>query len=76
MENILIADSGSSTTGWCLMGKRKKIFVQTQGISPYFMNGDQIADILRKELLPSLGKSVLLRFFSTEQDVQIPKMSK
>ncbi|MEN9964888.1 MAG: hypothetical protein RL582_1983 [Bacteroidota bacterium] len=63
MENILIADSGSSTTGWCLMGKRKKIFVQTQGISPYFMNGDQIAEILRKELLPSLGKGIPSKVF-------------
>lgn len=29
----------------------------TQGISPYFLNGDQIRELLVRELLPSLGKA-------------------
>ena len=56
MAQILIADSGSSTTGWCLLGKRQKLLVETQGISPYFMDQNQIESILTNELLPSLGK--------------------
>lgn len=50
----LIADSGATKAEWCLIhhGKKKAIF--TQGISPYFLNTQQIADLLRKELLPKL----------------------
>lgn len=53
----LIADSGSTKAEWCLVrGNRKDTFF-TQGISPYFLNGDQIGQLLRTELLPSLGKA-------------------
>ncbi|MDO9376930.1 MAG: N-acetylglucosamine kinase [Bacteroidota bacterium] len=43
----LIADSGSTKAEWCLLdGKtRKKIF--TQGISPYFLDTDQIREIVQ-----------------------------
>ena len=42
----LIADSGSTKAEWCLVdGKRKKT-IFTQGISPYFLNGDQIGEIV------------------------------
>ncbi|MEY4702804.1 MAG: hypothetical protein RIR96_701 [Bacteroidota bacterium] len=58
MKNVLIADSGSSTTDWCFIGGRKKLRIQTQGISPYFMDGQQIAEIIRTELLPALGKKM------------------
>ena len=53
----LIADSGATKCEWCLLvnGKAKKIF--TQGISPYFLNGEQIVSLLQKELLPKLKKS-------------------
>jgi glucosamine kinase len=50
----LIADSGATKCEWCLLqdGKRKKI--ATQGISPYFLNTEQIVALLQKELLPKL----------------------
>ncbi|MEJ0101226.1 MAG: N-acetylglucosamine kinase [Bacteroidota bacterium] len=50
----LIADSGATKTEWCLLnnGRRKTIF--TQGISPYFLNTDQIRQLLEKELSPKL----------------------
>ena len=42
----LIADSGSTKAEWCLLdGKRKKT-VFTQGISPYFLDGEQIKEIV------------------------------
>src|SRR5665647_734235 len=50
MAIILIADSGSTKAEWCLLdGKKKKTFY-TQGISPYFLNTDQIQQILAVEL--------------------------
>lgn len=50
----LIADSGATKAEWCLVngGKIKTIF--TQGISPYFLNTEQITDLLIKELKPKL----------------------
>lgn len=54
MPVILIADSGATKCEWCLLenGKTKKIL--TQGISPYFLTGEQIEVMLGKELLPKL----------------------
>jgi glucosamine kinase len=52
----LIADSGATKAEWCLLhnGRKKTIF--TQGISPYFLSTDQIADLLRQELAGALKK--------------------
>jgi N-acetylglucosamine kinase-like BadF-type ATPase len=52
---ILIADSGSTKTDWCLIddhGKRKRL--STQGINPFYQSDDEIGHILNKELLPSM----------------------
>jgi hypothetical protein len=54
MPLILIADSGSTKTEWCLLDGKTKINVVTQGISPYFQNTTQITTIIREELLPGL----------------------
>jgi glucosamine kinase len=61
--NILIADSGATKCEWCLLydGKKKKI--ETQGISPYFLDADGIGRILEGELLPALGKRAVDRVF-------------
>ena len=55
MAVILIADSGSTKAEWCLMDgiKKKKIF--TQGMSPYFLNTEQIQQILAIELKKKLN---------------------
>ena len=55
----LIADSGATKAEWCLLknGKKKTFF--TQGISPYFLNTEQIIDLLKKELLPKLKNEVV-----------------
>jgi glucosamine kinase len=52
----LIADSGSTKAEWCLLNGNGRKTVFTQGISPYFLSGAQIEDILRKELVPGLKK--------------------
>ena len=52
---ILIADSGSTKTDWCLIddhGRRKEI--STQGINPFYQSDDEIGHILNDELLPLL----------------------
>ena len=52
----LIADSGATKAEWCLLknGRKKTLF--TQGISPYFLNTEQIYQLLEKELKPRLRK--------------------
>lgn len=46
----LIADSGATKAEWCLVTKDKIKKITTQGISPYFLATEQIAEILGKEL--------------------------
>jgi len=53
----LIADSGATKAEWCLLDKGKRKTVFTQGISPYFLGKEQIASLLRGELLKGLGKA-------------------
>ncbi len=50
----LIADSGSTKCEWVLLnnGRSKTIF--TQGISPYFLNTEQIVLLLQQELLKKI----------------------
>ncbi len=55
MRTILIADSGSTKTQWCLLQGNNKKMIATQGISPYFLNDESLGAILTKELLPKTG---------------------
>lgn len=50
MPGKLIADSGSTKTEWCLISEGKKKKAITQGLSPYFLNEEQIREIINKEL--------------------------
>jgi N-acetylglucosamine kinase-like BadF-type ATPase len=64
MKTILIADSGSTKTEWCFLKDNKRKKILTQGMSPYFLNENQISDIIQLELLPKLpGSSVDEIFF-------------
>jgi glucosamine kinase len=54
MSVKLIADSGATKAEWCLMDNGKKKTIFTQGISPYFLNTEQIKDLLLNELKPKL----------------------
>ncbi|MCX6291921.1 MAG: hypothetical protein NT126_09185 [Bacteroidetes bacterium] len=50
---ILIADSGSTKTDWRLVDDEKKIHsFRSAGLNPYFLNIDEIAGIIEKDLLP------------------------
>ena len=50
---LLIADSGSTKTDWCLCNQGAIVQnIQTQGINPYHQTEEAIEEVLRKELLP------------------------
>ena len=52
---ILIADSGSTKTDWCLCKEGAIVSnMQTQGINPYHQSEEAIEQVLREELLPQL----------------------
>jgi glucosamine kinase len=53
-STILIADSGATKAEWCLLTNGKKKTIITQGISPYFLNTEQIIELLLKELKQKL----------------------
>lgn len=57
----LIADSGSTKADWCLLEGGEARHYQTQGISPFFLDTQQIKDILEKELLTQLPPDVQIK---------------
>lgn len=56
---ILIADAGSTKTEWALLGNSKPRLMVTAGISPYFLNNEQIAQLVIRELIPSLKNQTI-----------------
>ena len=59
MNSILIADSGSTKTQWCLLTGDKKRMIYTQGISPYFLNDESLGKIISEELVPKTGNVLI-----------------
>ena len=55
----LIADSGSTKTEWCLLHGKKKTIINSQGMSPYFINDIQMENIIKLEVLPVLKKIIV-----------------
>jgi glucosamine kinase len=55
----LIADSGATKAEWCLLSGSRKKTIFTQGISPYFLNSDQVRTLLLKELCPFLKRETV-----------------
>ncbi|MBP3943936.1 N-acetylglucosamine kinase [Sphingobacteriaceae bacterium WQ 2009] len=48
---IIIADGGSTKTNWCLLDdSNKKIYFNTEGYNPYFVNSEYIVSSLTKGL--------------------------
>ncbi|TDO25805.1 N-acetylglucosamine kinase [Sediminibacterium goheungense] len=70
----LIADSGATKCEWCVLdnGKKAKTII-TQGISPYFLTGAQILELLEKELLPKLRKFQVKEVFFYGTGLANPK---
>src|SRR5579872_568074 len=61
--NILIADSGATKCEWCLLHNGKKQKIETQGISPYFLDAAGIGGIVSLELLPALKRVAISRVY-------------
>lgn len=70
----LIADSGATKCEWCVLdnGKKTKTII-TQGISPYFLSGTQITELLEKELIPKLKKFQVKEVFFYGTGLANPK---
>lgn len=54
----LIADSGATKCEWCLVNDREPKSFFTIGISPYFLNKQQIIVLLQDELMPHLQNQI------------------
>ena len=52
---MIIVDSGSTKTHWCLIDENGEKLIQTIGINPYQMNNEDIQEVLKKELKPYLN---------------------
>ena len=54
---ILIADSGSTKTHWCLLtSSGQKSEFKTEGINPYFQTEEAIRSNISDQLLPQMGQ--------------------
>lgn len=51
---VLIADSGSSKTGWRLTDKGSVLSFHTEGLNPYYKTIDQIKTVLKNDLITHL----------------------
>ncbi len=61
---ILIADSGSTKTSWCLTnGDDFTEYYSTGGLNPFFRSTEEIVDELRINLLPKTGINIDHIFF-------------
>jgi len=63
----LIADSGSTKTEWCLLIDNKPRIFYTQGLSPYFLNLEQIESALRIGVFTKIKKVAVdeIHFYGT-----------
>ncbi|MDR1951730.1 MAG: ATPase [Bacteroidales bacterium] len=60
----IIADSGSTKTDWCLINSAGRVkTVQTIGMNPYFLDENDILNILRKDLYPFLDNKKVEQVF-------------
>ena len=57
---ILLADSGSTKTDWCLVTDGKPVLhVCTKGTNPFFQTTDEISEEIASSLMPKLERSVI-----------------
>jgi hypothetical protein len=57
---ILIADSGSTKTDWCVVDEHQVIKkIKTKGINPFFQTEDEIAKEIHASLIPQLPETAI-----------------
>ena len=65
---ILLADSGSTKTDWCLVDHGKVVAaVKTAGTNPFFQTTEEIANELATNLLPHLPTKNLEEVYFMER---------
>ena len=70
---ILIADSGSTKTDWCIVFNDTPIKrIGTKGINPFFQSEEEIQQELTHSLLPQLPEGTINSVFFMVQDA-LPK---
>lgn len=53
---LIIADSGSTKTDWCIGNSKADCqIVQTEGINPFHQSSDEIGQVISSTLVPQLG---------------------
>ncbi|MBS1933945.1 MAG: N-acetylglucosamine kinase [Bacteroidetes bacterium] len=61
---ILVADSGSTNTSWCLIdGPREIFYFDTEGYNPYFVNKDYIFQSLTNHLPENIERKKITNVF-------------
>lgn len=62
---IILADSGSTKTDWCLLDGAKAERVRTAGMNPYFQSEEEMVQTLQTQLLPAVtdAKAVKAVYF-------------
>lgn len=63
---ILIADSGSTKTDWALCAERGSnikgeaacVRIKTQGLNPFYLQNEEIINVLQNELFPQISNSI------------------
>lgn len=61
---ILIADSGSTKTDWCLIGDRgERKYFCTKGMNPYQQSEEQLANEVATALVPQLPTTTIYNVF-------------
>ncbi|MBS1916908.1 MAG: N-acetylglucosamine kinase [Bacteroidetes bacterium] len=61
---ILVADSGSTNTSWCLIdGPREIFYFDTEGYNPYFVNTDYIVQSLTNHLPENIERKKITNVF-------------
>lgn len=62
---ILIADSGSTKTSWCVLeeGKTESISFTTEGYNPYYIDASYIAASLQKKLPAGMNVSAIKKVY-------------
>ena len=58
---MIIVDSGSTKTHWCLIDENGEKLIQTIGINPYQMDNEAIQEVLKKELKPYLNGEIITK---------------
>lgn len=61
---ILVADSGSTKTSWCLIEKEKEtVYFNTEGYNPYYLSSDYIADSIAANIPTNIDVNGILEIY-------------